>query len=401
MTRLFSMVRFAALALALVALGACQSVPPAQKRAVRTTLEAYRAALNAKSYDSLAPLLSDRIRIEGMTDELSRAGLKAGMQWPPTRITGLQIYQLTSRDGLPEARVGLEIQGGVLLMRVGFDARGRIRTIDDSPLWKPRGAVVRAAFDSPFVTERGLLFVRASADRREGWFLVDTGSSDLLLNQNYFSPLKELALPGIVSTVHGIASNPGRGRVAEFRWGGLSLRNAIGQLHDFSEMETAANRPLLGAIGFEQLRKFVVTFDWTARTISVAPKRPAGSPRATVHFGYFLHTPAFTVEIGGVKVPVVFDSGAAVNMLPHLDGIDAHFRPLNLQTKLSDGGRTGQGAVAFGLIDATRLGGQTYRDMPFAIYDVPYLGGHGIIGSPLIQSGRLEIDFPNRTLSLW
>jgi len=145
----------------------------------------------------------------------------------------------------------------------------------------------------------------------------------------------------------------------------------------------------------------VVTFDWDARTISVAPKSTSASPRATVRFSYFLHTPVFPVEIGGAVRQMVFDSGAAVNMLPRLSGLEGHFRPFNVQTKISDGGRTGDGVVAFGAMDAVTLGGLVYRNMPFAIYDVPYLGGNGIIGSPLIQSGRLEIDFSNRTLSLW
>ncbi len=393
--------RILTLAAIWIALAACQSLPPAEKRAVRTTLEAYRAALNAKSYDSLAPLLSEKVHIGGMTDELSRAGLQAGMHWPPSRITGIQIFKLAEKDGLPEARVGLEIKGGVLLLRMGFDGRGRIRSIDDSPLWKVRGAVVKSSFTSPFITAKGLLFVRATANGREGYFLVDTGSSDLLLNQKYFSPQKNHGMPGMVSTVHGISSNPGRSPVRLLKWGGLTLRGADGQLHDFTEMETAETKPLLGAIGFEQLRNFVVTFDWKARTISVAPKSTSTNPRGTVHFRFFLHTPVFPVEIGGVTRPMVFDSGAAVNMLPGIDGLEEHFRRFPVQTKISDGGRTGDGAVAFGTIDSTKLGGLTYRDMPFAIYDVPYLGGNGIIGSPLIQSGRLEIDFPKRTLSLW
>lgn len=393
--------RILGLAAAALALAACQSLPPAQKRAVRTTLEAYKAALNARSYESLAPLLSDELRVEGMTDELSRAGLRAGMQWPPSRISALQIMKLAEKDGLPEARVALKIQGGYLLLRLGFDELGRIRSIEDSPLWKVRGAVLKSAFTSPMTTNRGLLFVRGTADGRDGFFLIDTGSSDLLLNRKYFPAQKNPGMPGIVSTVHGISSNPGRGRVRHLSWGGLTLRDAAGQLHDFDQMEAPETRPLLGAIGFEQLRNFVVAFDWKARTISVAPVSASGNARATVRFTYFLHAPAFPVEIGGVAHPMIFDSGAAVNMLPRLAGVEEHFQRFDVQTKLSDGGRTGEGSVAFGTIRAVTLGGLTYRDMPFAIYDVPYLGGHGILGSPLVQTGRLEIDFPRRTLSLW
>lgn len=394
---------FRALLLA-VALGlptGCRSLPSAQKREIRASLEGYRAAINARSFDRLAPLLAEGVRVDGMPADLSMAGLRAGMHWPPSPVTSLQILKLNGNPDAPVARIALYLPGGAVLLRVGFDGGGKISSIDDDPLWKPRGTVLRAPFISPFVASKGLPFVRGTVNGRSGFLLLDTGSSDLLLNTKYFAAEKNRGMPGVVSTVHGISPNAGRAAVRDLRWGNLSARGISGQLHDFQQMESPGISPLLGAIGFEQLRNSVITFDWRAGTISLAAKSQSRSPAASIRFDYYLHAPALPARIGGKSHRMVFDSGAAVNTLPALAGVEQYFRPWNVLAKMSDGGRTSEAAVPMGTIDAVGIGGITCREMPFAIHDVPFLGGHGILGSPLLQAARLEIDYPGRTISLW
>jgi len=166
-------------------------------------------------------------------------------------------------------------------------------------------------------------------------------------------------------------------------------------------MESPAISPLLGAIGFEQLRNSAIMFDWKEGSISLAPKSQRRSPAASIRFDYYLHAPVLPARIGGKFHRMVFDSGAAVNTLPALDGVEHNFRPWNVLAKMSDGGRTSEAAFPMGTVNAVGIGGITYREMPFAIHDIPFLGGHGILGSPLLQAGRLEIDYPGRTISLW
>jgi len=389
------------LAVALGLPSGCQSLPPAQKREIRASLKGYRAALNGRSFDRLAPLLAEGVRVDGMPSDLSMAGLRAGMHWPPSQITSLQILKLAGMPEAPVARIALYVRGGAVLLRVGFDQDGKISSIDDDPLWKPRGAVLRAPFTSPFVASKGLPFVRGSVNGRSGFLLVDTGSSDLLLNTKYFAAETNRGMPGIVSTVHGISPNSGRAAVRDLRWGNLAARGISGQLHDFQQMESPAISPLLGAIGFEQLRNSAIMFDWKEGSISLAPKSQRRSPAASIRFDYYLHAPVLPARIGGKFHRMVFDSGAAVNTLPALDGVEHNFRPWNVLAKMSDGGRTSEAAFPMGTVNAVGIGGITYREMPFAIHDIPFLGGHGILGSPLLQAGRLEIDYPGRTISLW
>lgn len=388
-----------------VCLAGCQTTSPALRREIRTTLHTYHQALNNRSFDQLKPLLSDEIQVEGMTDELSRAGLQSGMQWPESRIRELQILKISRRSGAVEADVALYIRNGVMMLRIGFDDRGRIHSIDETPLWKPAATVVKAPFRTPFTKSNGLLFVKGSVNGRTGYLLLDTGSSDLLLNSKYFSRDRSAGgMQGMMSTVHGLSQRPARAFVHELKWGGLVAREIRGQLHEFSQMETPEISPLLGAIGFEQLRNAAVSVDWKGGAVGVSPPgKNAGpsTPRAVIPFSYFLHTPVLYATIGQKTFPMLLDTGAQVNLLPKSDGLDTHFQRLNVLTKISDGGKAGETASPIGIVDEMHVGGILFRDMPFAIFDVPYLKGNGILGSPLFQDRRVRIDFPKKTVSIW
>ncbi|MFZ4775169.1 MAG: aspartyl protease family protein [Terrimicrobiaceae bacterium] len=398
-------------ALALVQSG-CQSlpVPSAEKSTIRGVLRAYREALNNRSVEGLFAIMSDRIQIDGMTDELSRAGLKAGMHWPPSRITDIQIYSMTRQPGGTRAKVAFSLSGAALFMQIGFDEQQRIRTIDPLVVWENPGARISKAFSSPFKESNGLMFVRAKVNGQNGFFLLDTGSSGLLLNTRYFSSDFPKELPGLVTTVHGIKPHLGRAGVRDFQWGEIQANGIRGQLHDFSNMENSSISPLLGAIGYEQLKNCAVFFDWKNRSVEVRPsgKGPARSagktlrpPQAVVGFTYFLHAPAFAVKIGGKSIPMLFDSGAQINLIPSLNGVEKNFHELESQTRISDGGQIGKESAQLGVIDETLIGGIRYQSLPFAVYGVPYLSGQGIIGNPILEKGAVELDFVKKTISIW
>ena len=382
------------------------SVSAGRSREIRGILTQYQEAMNARSADRLFGLMADKVQVEGMTDELSRAGLRAGMHWTPSPIRGFQILSLSQRDGETDVKVGFKLASSMLLMRIGFDEALKIRTIDPVSVWKVPQAKVAKAFSSAFVENRGLMFVRAQVNNRTGLFLLDTGSSCMLLNKKYFLSDSQNELPGLTSTVAGIKQRLGSCTVRSFQWGELHAGGVRGQLHDFSAMETPAITPLLGAIGFEQLKSSAIAFDWANKKIDVRPG-PGGavestrSPREIIAFSYFLHTPAFPVRVGDKTFRMIFDSGAQINLIPNLNGIEGHFRRFDGGTKISDGGQIGKDTALLGVIDETWIGNARYENMQFAVFEVPYLSGQGILGSPLMQKGLMEINFPKRTISFW
>lgn len=400
------------LATMLLLLSGCQTlmVSSRVRQECQTVLFKYQEALNQRSSEKLFGLMGDTIRVDGMTDELSRAGLKAGMHWPPSQLTGSRILSLLRKPDGYEVKAAFFLRNAYLLMRFGLDESLRIRTIDPVPLWKAPEAAAAAAFTSGFVEDKGLMFVKASVNGRSGFFLCDTGSSGLLVNKKYFTADAPGDLPGITSTVRGIKPRYGRASIHSFQWGNIRSADFRGELHDFSMMESPANSPLLGAIGHEQLKNCAVLFDWRNRRISVRPAsgkradargKTSPPPQAIVAFSSFLHAPAFAVKIGRKSCPVIFDSGAQVNLLPRLDGLETHFHKVAGTTRISDGGELGNETALLGSIDELWIGGSLFRDQPFAIFEVPYLSGQGIVGTPLLRKNLLEIDFPKKTISIW
>ncbi len=394
----------------LLFLSGCQSIPnaPSRKREIHAVLARYQDALNQRSVEKISGLLSDTVSIDGLTDELSRAGLKAGMHWPPSAITNFQVLSTSKKEGLTSVKAAFYFSRSVLMMRFGLDEELRIRTIDPVPLWKVPQTKAARPFLAPFTENNGLMFVEARVNRRTGFFLVDTGSSGLLLNNKYFQAERRNGLPGFTSTVRGIKPVLGSASVRSFEWGELKAGEIRGQLHDFSVMETPAITPLLGAIGYEQLKTCAIRFDWKNRQIAVRtgtgrtpPAGGGGKPAAVIGFTHFLHAPALSTVIGNSTRRMIFDSGAQINLLPNLDGIESHFRKAEAVTRISDGGPIGSETALLGIVDGMKLGGVTFNNLPFAVFEVPYLAGHGILGSPIIQRGIVEINFPKKTISIW
>lgn len=398
------------LGVVLLFLSGCQSIPtaPSRKREIHAILARYQEALNQRSVEKICGLLAETVSIDGLTDELSRAGLKAGMHWPPSAITNFQVLSTSKTAGLTSVKAAFYFSKSVLMMRFGLDEDLRIRTIDPVPLWKVPQAKAARPFLASFTESNGLMFVQARVNRRTGFFLVDTGSSGLLLNNKYFQAERRNGLPGFTSTVRGMKPENGSATVRSFEWGELRAGEVRGQLHDFSVMETPAVTPLLGAIGYEQLKACAIRFDWKSRRIAVRsgtdrtpPEGVGGKPAATFGFTQFLHAPAFSTVIGNSTCRMIFDSGAQINLLPNLDGIESQFRKAEAVTRISDGGPIGSETALLGIVDVMELGGITFKNLPFAVFEVPYLAGHGILGSPIIQRRIVEINFPRKTISIW
>lgn len=372
---------------------------------------AYKDAVNSRSYEALRRLLAADVRTDGLPDEFSRASLAAGSRWLPANVTEIRIFSLVGRPDGVDARTALCMGSGYLPLKIGFDRDCKIRSIDAIETEKPREAKTSGPFTCTFTVSGGLPFVRATVDGRSGFFLFDTGSSNLLLNQKYFAPGTAAAAPGLSATVNGIAPSRGTRTVRLLVWGRMESALFVGQLHDFSRMERPEITPLLGAISHREIRNSSILFDWKSQTLRIFPTRPDGSrqplpgeqaPSAVFPFTYFLHMPMVKARIGTKDYDMLFDSGAQLNLLPNITGMEPHFQQSGFLGGFSSGGAPGAAArVPVGTVDRFTLRQTEYLDLPFAVYQIPYLPGKGMLGTPLLRQGRVEINFRLRQFSVW
>jgi len=174
-------------------------------------------------------------------------------------------------------------------------------------------------------------------------------------------------------------------------------KRSAGQLHEFSQMETPEISPLLGAIGFEQLRNSAVSVDWKGGAVGVSPsgkEAEASAPRAIIPFSYFLHTPVLYATIGQTTFPMLLDTGAQVKPAPEVRRPGHAFQRLEVLTKISDGGKAGEAASPIGIVDEMHVGGLLFRDMPFAILDVPVPQGQWHPWEPALSRPAGEDRLP-------
>jgi len=371
---------------------------------------AYKQAVNARSYVALEPLLAKSVSVDGLPDELSRAVLLSGAEWAPAKIEELQTVSISGKAEGFEAKIGLYMATAVMPLKIGFDQNIKIRSISGDSVGKSPESKASEPFVSSFTAVDGLPFVKATLDGRTGYFLFDTGSSCLLLSKKYFKPSIMSGNPGISATVNGIARPDGALPVASLEWGNLRAKNIIGELHDFSRMEKPEITPLLGAISHKEVRTSSVAFDWKRKTIGIFPTKPDGSRKplpgetpavVTIPFTYFLHMPLLRAHIGSKNYDLLFDSGAQMNILPDANGLNGHFRQSGFLSGFSSGGAPKSAHVPLGTLDKLTLGEAEYQSFLFAIYRIPYLQGNGMIGTPLLQQGRVEINFRARQISIW
>ncbi len=397
--------------LAFLLLGGCQfhSASPAERYAVSGTLRQFRTALNDRSFELMQPILAPDLRIDDMPAGLSRDGLKAGLPALKGKIADWQILSLKRRsDGL-EGKVAFYMKGGVMEMHMGFTPDGRIRTISAGRDRIEGGIKVPDAMSSKFLQSSGLMFVQAQVDGRTGWFLVDSGSSDFLLNRKYFAPRKDEGMFSISAGIHGVEEPIGMMEVGSFVWEAFRANKVSAAIKNLSDLERPENTPLLGAIGYAQLKGTAMVVDWGRRRIEIYAthrngerKVPESSPPgAMVPFSYDLHLPVLQARVGGRPRTFLFDSGASINLMPDAEGLAGHFRQTESRAGLSDGGQMRTVAVQVGLVDRIELGPVVLSDFPIMIFAIPYLDGRGLLGAPLLAQGRVEINFRKREMRFW
>lgn len=399
------------LALLAALLGGCQfhSATPAERYAVSGTLRQFRAALNDRSFELLQPVLAPDLRIDDMPSGLSRDGLKAGLPALQGRIVDWQILSLARRSGGLEGRVAFYMKGGVMEMAMGFTPDGRIRTISAGRGRVEGGVKMPDLMTSPFLQSSGLMFVQARVDGRAGWFLVDSGSSDFLLNRKYFTPAKTDGVFSISAGIHGVEEPIGMMEVGSFAWENLRATRINAAIKNLTDLERPENTPLLGAIGYTQLKSSAMVVDWGRRRIQLYATQRNGErkipepepPGAVVPFSYDLHLPVLQARVGNRPRTFLFDSGASINLMPDAEGLAGHFRQTESRAGLSDGGQMRAVTAQVGLVDRIELGPVVLSDFPIMIFAIPYLEGRGLLGAPLLAQGRVEINFRKREMRFW
>ena len=137
-------------------------------------------------------------------------------------------------------------------------------------LAKRRGSVIRTQVIPIQLSERGHIFVPIRVNNSEPlWFVLDSGSSDTVLNKRLVQKLK-LKVEAV-----GEAEGGGGTEAAvlasgvTFNLSGIRLINQQVPAIDFKGLEAALGRNIDGMLGYDFIRRFVVEVDYEERVIKI------------------------------------------------------------------------------------------------------------------------------------
>ena len=183
----------------------------------------------------------------------------------------------------------------------------------------------QSPFTSKFEKVKRMILVEAQIDDQEGYFLIDTGADDLILNDVHFKEYDSIENLGNYKDINGRKKQVEYLFVDSFRWGSLSRSEFYVQQLDFSAVENVFEKKILGLIGFEVFKDFEMIIDYDLQEIILSqldekgnPLSPAieATPSYSLNFFMNEHIPTLKANFGGEQVVKVgVDSGSSINIL--------------------------------------------------------------------------------------
>ncbi len=176
----------------------------------------------------------------------------------------------------------------------------------------------------PFTLAGQLIMVQARVDTVEGYFMLDTGSEKLVLNQEYFET--DDAGRRVVAVGNtGMVSDVTERRVDSLHISQLVLHDLDAHLVDLHHIELKKNIVLIGILGQEVYKDFEVFIDFQNRVIVLSRVDLKGArldtvsrwetPYDSMEFELKHHLIIVETRINENRVRMILDSGAELNLI--------------------------------------------------------------------------------------
>ena len=256
-----------------------------------------------------------------------------------------------------------------------------------------------------------LVLVEGTLHKEAGWFILDTGMPDLILNKRYFysgtSTEQFVSLSGKTTKV----SKP----IVSFSLGILKCNNKEVIALSMPQLERKTNRKILGLIGHRLLKNKEVIIDYDQSIISFYNTQKNGATKVATHlpppvenlpFKWKGHIPYITLQWQKDNLNFGIDTGASINLIDqkHDDKLSHSKRPSILLVNV---GNT-RSSVTYSAINQLTVQQKPFPAMRMATYDLTALNQQlagkkmdGILGYQFLRRQRVAINYRNKTLSLW
>lgn len=255
-----------------------------------------------------------------------------------------------------------------------------------------------------------LMLVQAEVDGKKGYFLFDTGASHLTLNQTHFQDKKIIQNVGATHNTLGGEQALHAMKVNHFTWGKLTREKLLAPIADLTTLEKTLGRtPLLGLIGHDIVKEYIVFFDYSAQTITLATgSNFQKEPTYSLDFMRCGHMPVLEITAGSKhKMYLGLDSGASVNVLDASweDQIE-DFVQIQRQVNFT-GSSAGTKQASFVTLKSLTIAEQlTLENVGMMLTEFTRSQGNcfrvdGLVGVDLFVGKNVAIDYQNSQLHVW
>lgn len=245
-----------------------------------------------------------------------------------------------------------------------------------------------------------MIVVEAQVDGLDGYFIVDTGSPDLILNSQHFDGKKSSYQ---VKGIDGVADVHTK-LLHRFQWGCAEKKNFLAYLLNLQYLEHAIDRPLLGLIGFEILKEKELLFDYRSLQIEQHPIKKSDlhrldEPSQEIEFQMSLHQLVLKVDLEDRQVQVILDTASEDNLLNN-DLYTSQYIIKDMRILVGAGQR--QSLVKVVTIPKLALTNVTLQDQEYLLTNMQHIDAEGILGFPALNElSRFSINYRKKRIYVW
>jgi len=218
-------------------------------------------------------------------------------------------------------------------MAVCFFLYGHLHASSDRSI--PDGVVCNLSFPQsaspnintvyiPFTLVGQLIMVEARVDTVSGNFIVDTGAERLVINKNHYEPGLQ-SLPVVSAGNTGFVQSVVGRNIDSLKLELLVIKNLFAHFLDLGHIELKKNTRIAGILGYDVFKDFELFIDFPERRIVLFRLDKQGNridqqtrwevSADSLDFVLRKHLIHVGTEINHVKVKMILDSGAELNLI--------------------------------------------------------------------------------------
>ncbi len=260
-----------------------------------------------------------------------------------------------------------------------------------------------------------LILIEGTVDGQTGYFMLDLGVSDLVLNSRYFTGIKSKIADafGVNGTLTSLET---KWIGAEF--GSLHWKRRLAHVLSLEHLEDSKGEKILGLVGGKFFKKCQLTIDLRRMEVEIQQlskdrfpdtfSKIYTEPEAILPFKYKGGMPWIEVRIGSVAYKFGLDTASEYSVMHEKwrSSVEPHL--FNQRTVVSRGISATEKSVMSGKIGGLEIGSLKCYPMSTLFTDMGTINRNlaganldGLLGFDLLRQFKVVIDYDRKEILVW